>query len=41
VVWLVVGLVAAAGIAVGVDRSFFSGGEQASRPDYSGHSTLW
>jgi D-alanyl-D-alanine carboxypeptidase len=31
--WLVAGLVAAAGIAVGVDRLFFSGGGQASRPD--------
>jgi D-alanyl-D-alanine carboxypeptidase len=31
--WLVAGLAAAAGIAVGVDRLFFSGGGQASRPD--------
>jgi D-alanyl-D-alanine carboxypeptidase len=34
VLWLVAGLVAAAGIAVGVDRLFFaSGGGEASRPD--------
>jgi D-alanyl-D-alanine carboxypeptidase len=31
--WLVVGLVAAGGIVVGVDRLFFSGGGQTSRPD--------
>jgi D-alanyl-D-alanine carboxypeptidase len=33
VLWLVAGLVAAAGIAAGVDRMFFSGGGEASRPD--------
>ena len=31
--WLVAGLVVAAGIAVGGDRLFFSGGGEASRPD--------
>ena len=31
--WLVAGLVVAAGIVVGVDRLFFSGGGEASRPD--------
>src|SRR5918994_1279936 len=31
--WLVAGLLAAAGIAIGVDRLVFSGGGDASRPD--------
>ena len=31
--WLVAGLVVAVGITVGVDRLFFSGGGEASRPD--------
>ncbi len=30
--WLLAGLVAAAGVAVGIDRAFFSGGVQPSRP---------
>lgn len=32
VVWLSAGLVAAAGVAVGIDRAYFAGGAQPSRP---------